>query len=184
MMLGEGGDSKKERRCYGCGQMGHMRGAKECKAGKDAVWGGAPKVYLDKIQRKFGATPTSGKRMFPSDDSKTPCPYWSSGDGYCKFAERCKFDHSGPQGGSKRARDFGKGGNGKGKGKSKGKGKGRGGGKGKRTSLMVQKKGDRFANLKNEGSSSMMVRDNGAGSEDEGESAETELYNLMRGNTV
>ena len=49
---------------------------------------------------------------------------------------------------------------------------------------MVQKKGDRFANLKDEGSSSMMVRDNGAVSEDEGESAETELYNLMRGNTV
>ena len=182
MMLS--GDSRKEKRCYGCGQMGHLRGAEECKAGKDAVWGGAPKVYLDKIQRKFGATPDSGKRMFPSDDSKTPCPYWSSGDGYCKFAERCKFDHSGPQGGSKRARDFGKGGKGKGKGKSKGKGKGRGGGKGKRTSLMVQKKGDRFANLKNEGSSSMMVRDHGAVSEDKEESAETELYNLMRGNTV
>ena len=46
MMLSE--DSKKERRCYGCGQTGHMRGAEECRAGKDAVWGGAPKAYLEK----------------------------------------------------------------------------------------------------------------------------------------
>jgi hypothetical protein len=38
MMLSD--DLKKERRCYGCGQFGHMRGAEECKAGKDAVWGG------------------------------------------------------------------------------------------------------------------------------------------------
>jgi hypothetical protein len=43
------------------------------------------------------------------------------GDGYCKFADRCKFDHSGPQGGSKRAREFGRGGIGKSKGKNKGK---------------------------------------------------------------
>ncbi len=76
--------------------------------------------------------------------------------------------HSGPQGGSKRAREFGRGGKGKGKGKNKGKGKGREGGKGKRTTLLVQKKGVRFANLKEEGSSSMMVRDNEDVSEDEG----------------
>ena len=180
MMLSE--DSKKERRCYGCGQIGHMRGAEECRAGKDAVWGGAPKAYLEKIQRKFGATPNPGKRTFLSSDAKTPCPYWSSGDGYCKFAERCKFDHSGPQGGSKRAREFSKGGKGKGKGKSKGKGKGRGGGKGKRTSLMIQRKGVRFGNLKD--SPSMMVRDDESSAEDDEGNAEKELYNLMRGNTV
>jgi hypothetical protein len=43
MMLSD--DPKKERRCYGCGQFGHMRGTEECKAGEDAVWGGAPKAY-------------------------------------------------------------------------------------------------------------------------------------------
>ncbi len=48
---------------------------------------------------------------------------------------------------------------------------------------MVQKKGVRSANLKEEGSSSMMVRKNEDVSEDEGGSAETELYNLMRGHT-
>ncbi len=97
-----------------------MKGANECKAGKDAVWGGAPKAYLEKIQKKFGKSPTSEKRPFTSD-TKQPCPYWSSGDGYCRFAERCHFSHDGPQGGSKRARDIGKG-----KGKGSGKGKGRG----------------------------------------------------------
>ncbi len=56
MLLGEGG--KAEKRCYGCGQFGHMRGAEECKAGKDAIWGGAPKAYLEKVQRRFGKTPT------------------------------------------------------------------------------------------------------------------------------
>jgi hypothetical protein len=145
MMMGE--DSKKDRKCYGCGQLGHMRGADECKAGKDAVWGGAPKAYLDKIQRKFGAVPYSEKRAF-SSESKI-CPYWSQGDGYCKFGDRCHFDHSGPQGGSKMARGYGKGkgrGNTKGKGKGKGKkgskGKGRGGGSRAQgnTTMVVKKK--------------------------------------------
>ena len=44
---------------------------------------------------------------------------------------------------------------------------------------MVQKKGVHFGNLKDiEGNASMMVRGN------EEESAENDLYNLMRGNTV
>jgi hypothetical protein len=81
MMLSD--DPKKERRCYGCGQFGHMRGAEEYKAGKDVVWGGAPKAYLEKIQKKFGKFPTSEKRAF-TPDSKQHCPYWSSGDGYCR----------------------------------------------------------------------------------------------------
>ncbi len=109
-------DGKTEKRCYGCGQSGHMRGDVSCTAGKDAVGGGAPKAYLDKIQKKFGKYPTSAKRGF-TPDVKQPCPYWNSGDGYCRYAERCHFLHDGPQGGSKRVRDFNKGkGNGKGKG--------------------------------------------------------------------
>ena len=176
------GDVKKDKRCYGCGELGHMRGADECRASRDAIWGGAPKAYLEKVQRRFGKTPSGDKRPI-SDESKTPCPYWSSGDGYCKFGERCKFDHSGPQGGSKRARDFGKGGKGKGKGKSKGKGRGRGGGKGRRTSLVVQKKNVKFSDKLVEGSSSMLIgRREGEEKEDESD-VEEELYNLMRGNT-
>ena len=52
-------DQRKERRCFGCGLFGHMRGAEECKAGKDAVWGGAPKAYLEKILKKFWMSSTS-----------------------------------------------------------------------------------------------------------------------------
>ena len=49
---------------------------------------------------------------------------------------------------------------------------------------MIQRKGVRFANLKEEGGPSMMVRDDESSAEDEEGSAEKELYNLMRGNTV
>ena len=192
MLLGE--DVKKEKRCYGCGQLGHMRGAEECKAAKDAVWGGAPKAYLEKIQKKFGRSPTSEKRAF-TPDVKRPCPYWSSGDGYCRFAERCHFSHEGPQGGSKRARDFGQGkgkGNGKGKGRGKGKGNGKGKGRGGRgrtpgnTTMIVKKKGVQGVDDKERRSSSMMVSQEGAGNrtQDYDESdTEDELYNLMRGHT-
>ena len=109
-------DKKTEKRCYGCGQFGHLRGDASCTAGKDDIWGGAPKAYLDKVQKLFGLTPNGSKRQ-ASSMTKQICPYWSSGDGYCKYAERCKFEHSGPQGGSKRGREFGSKGKGKGKGK-------------------------------------------------------------------
>ena len=192
MMLSD--DLKKERRCYGCGQFGHMRGAEECKAGKDAVWGGAPRAYLDKIQKKFGKSPTSEKRAFPPDP-RQPCPYWSSGDGYCRFAERCHFSHDGPQGGSKRARDFGKGkgkNNGKGKGRGKGKGNAKGKGRGGRgrspghTTMIVKKKGANFVDKKEKSESSMLVsqREEAESKYGDGEdNAEEDLYNLMRGHT-
>ncbi len=163
MMLGE--DVKKEKRCYGCGQLGHMRGTDECRASKEAIWGGAPKAYLEKVQRKYGKKPTGEKRTFTSE-SKTPCPYWSTGDGYCTYTERCKFDHSGPQGGSKRFRENGsKGkGKGKGKGKSRGKGKGKGRGGGNRSSkgsstMIVKKKEACFEDEKHPKASSMMIKE-------------------------
>jgi hypothetical protein len=186
MMVGDG--EGMEKTCYGCGRKGHLRGSPECKAGKDSVWGGAPKAYLDKIERKFGKTPNNGKRPLP-DDSKQVCKFHA--EGYCKWADRCNFLHEGQQGGSKRPRDYkgsGKGlGKGKDKGKSKGKGKGRGGRsrnqKGSST-LVVKKK----VNLedKDAGSSSTMMVGSEAdhGQEDEGSNEiEKDLYNLMRGYT-
>ena len=169
------GEGKAEKRCYGCGQPGHMRGAEECKASKDAIWGGAPKAYLEKVQRRFGKTPTGEKRPFAAD-AKQPCPYCSSGDGYCRFAERCHFSHDGPQGGSQRARVFVKGkGNGKGKGRGKGKGKGKGkrkGGRGRTpgsATLIVEKKSVHYVDEKEQKESSMMVSQ---------KVAEDKLYNL------
>jgi hypothetical protein len=68
------GDGNEERTCYGCGRKGHSRGDEACTAGKDAIWGGAPTAYLDKIARNFGKGPTmnSGKRPL-SDDPKQVC---------------------------------------------------------------------------------------------------------------
>ena len=186
-------DPKKDRRCYGCGQLGHMRGADECKAGKDEVWGGAPKAYLVKVQKKFGAVPTSGKRSLAS--GSRICPYWSQGDGYCKFGDRCHFEHIGPQGGSKMARGFGRS---KGKGSSKGKGKGKGnkGGKGKgrekgsrnpgNTTMVVKKKGVKFEDEKDSRVSAMIVGQESKGRgqhEDDESDIEDTLYNLMRGHS-
>lgn len=186
------GDEKREKRCYGCGQFGHLRGDASCTAGKDDIWGGAPKAYLDKVQKRFGLTPNGSKRQAPST-SKQICPYWSSGDGYCKYAERCKFEHSGPQGGSKRGREFGSKGKGKrkGKGGGKGKGKSKGRGGGNRTphrlTLMVQKKGVKFNEDKDTRISSMIVgARNQREDKHEGEESDVEndLYNLMRGHSV
>jgi hypothetical protein len=168
MMVGD--DGKSEWRCYGCGQQGHMRGAPECKAGKDAVWGGAPKAYLEKVKKKFGNLPMNGKRPV-QEGQRQVCKFHQ--EGYCKYADRCHFEHEG-QGGSKRPSDFngkGKGlGKGKGYGKGKGRGKGKGkGGKGQRNSAMIVKKKVRIQD-DGEGSSSIMVGE-----------AENELYRLMRG---
>jgi hypothetical protein len=103
MMIGEEG--KAEKTCFGCGLKGHVRGAPECKAGSDAIWGGAPKAYLEKVQRKFGKIPTFGKR--PIQEGQRPlCKFHQ--EGFCKYAERCHFEHAG-QGGSKRPKENGKG---------------------------------------------------------------------------
>jgi hypothetical protein len=32
------GDGKNEKRCYGCGQFGHLRCDGSCTAGKDTIW--------------------------------------------------------------------------------------------------------------------------------------------------
>jgi hypothetical protein len=181
MMVGD--NARPERRCYGCGQQGHMRGAPECKAGKDAVWGGAPKAYLEKVQKKFGDFPMSSKRPV-QEGQRQLCKFHQ--EGFCKYAERCHVEHEG-QGGSKRPRDFnGKGkGLGKGKGKSKGKGKGCGKGKGKggraqrNSSMIVKKKGRHQED--GERSSSIMVGRSSGQDKDEEDQAENELYRLMRG---
>jgi hypothetical protein len=115
-----------------------VRGSPDCRAGKDAVWGGALKAYLDKIAKKFGTGSTPTKRGRP-EESKPVCKFFK--EGYCKYAERCNFAHEG-QGGSKRPRVANGKGKSKGKGKDKRKGKGRGKGNRARqgTTMVVEKK--------------------------------------------
>jgi hypothetical protein len=131
MIIGDEG--KSEKTCFGCGEKGHLRAAPECRASKDAIWGGAPKAYLDKIQKKFGKGPTTGKRSSPVEQKKV-CKFYQ--EGFCKYADRYNFAHEGPQGGSKRPREM----HGKGKGKGKGKRKGKGRGKGNRSNAGTTKK--------------------------------------------
>jgi hypothetical protein len=133
------------------------------------------------MQRRLDRESSSEKRG-SSEEATQICKNWSTGDGYCKWGEKCRFLHTGPQGGSKRIKGAG----GKGSSKRKGRGKGKGKGKGKARrlgsrnkqgpTLIVQKKGDR--DDENKSSSAMMV------GEHEGHKAEEELYNLMRGYTT
>ena len=107
-----------QRICYGCGKSGHMRGDKTCAAGPNGVWDGAPQVWKDRVKKglnKVGGKVTgkgkgsaqqrnAGKR----DDGKSgakgkePCHNWSRGNGFCKYAEACRFSHDGPKGGGEK----------------------------------------------------------------------------------
>lgn len=102
-----------QRACYGCGQRGdHMRGDPKCPAGPYAVWDGAPAVFKERIAKKGGPKGKGkgkghqrnlGKRgPYPpgqSNLSKTPCPNWSRGNGFCKYGANCRNSHDGPKGG-------------------------------------------------------------------------------------
>jgi hypothetical protein len=179
MMIGDGGQA--EKTCFGCGLPGLLRGSPECRAGKDAVWGGAPKTYLlDKIQKKFGKTPTNGKRQM-QEVPKQICKFHQ--EGFYKYAYRCHFLHEG-KGGSKRPREM----HGNGKGKSKGKGKGKGRGKGlrkenNRRTTMVLKKKEAKSKDGDESFSIVIGKAYDAVDDDVESDCEEELYNLMRGHT-
>ncbi len=167
-------DGNAERTCYGCGRKGHVRGDDIFRAGKDAVWSGAPKAYLDKTAKKFGKTPTqnTGKRPL-GDEAKPPCKFHAAS--YCKWADRCNFlrDYKGNEKGK-----------GKGKGKGKFKGKGQGGGtRSQKTSLIVKKKG---VQLSDDGGTTSMVigKSYDVEGDEVGNDCEEELYNLMRGHTT
>jgi len=102
-----------QRKCYGCGKMGHMRGDQTCTAGPNGVWEGAPQIWKDRVkkagQSNFGkgaGKPTSkveqrnkGKRDSSGKPLKDqPCHNWTRGNGFCKFADACRYSHEGPKG--------------------------------------------------------------------------------------
>ncbi len=106
-----------QRRCYGCGLFGHTRGDAKCKAGADASWKGAPQVWRDRMgkrnpgqKRKFappkgkgkgkgdGGSPylrNKGNRSDDGDKEKGICFNWSRGNGFCKYANACRYKHEG-----------------------------------------------------------------------------------------
>jgi hypothetical protein len=106
-----------QKRCYGCGGLGHIRGDPKCSAGNKAVWKGAPEGFKRRMENgtrnpkpqakgekrgkgKGGSTQRiSGKRK-DYDTSKLPCHNWSRGNGFCKYADACRYSHDGPKGGS------------------------------------------------------------------------------------
>ena len=102
------------KRCYGCGGIGHVRGDPKCTAGATAVWKGAPEGFKRRLEGgsknpnpqkkggkgKGGSTQrNAGKRGTGVDTSKLPCLNRSRGNGFCKYAEACRYSHAGPKGG-------------------------------------------------------------------------------------
>ena len=113
-MKGSGPDQKC---CYGCGGLGHVRGDSKCTASNGAIWKGASEGFKRRMENgtrnpkpqakgekrgkgKGGSTQRiSGKRKV-DDTSKLPCHNWSRGNGFCKYADACRYSHDGPKGGS------------------------------------------------------------------------------------
>ena len=100
-----------QKRCYNCGQTGHISSDPACKAGTTEVWKGAPASY----KKKRAGGKTSGKekrgisdgkssqrnknkRKQDKDFSKIPCHNWARGNGFCKYGDACRYSHEGPKG--------------------------------------------------------------------------------------
>ena len=93
------------RRCYGCGYAGHLRGDAECTAEDKAVWTGAPERFKRKVNECNQPLPEKGvkelvvtRKVLPivkrgKAASKVPCRNWLYGRGTCKYAEQCRYSH-------------------------------------------------------------------------------------------
>jgi len=112
-----------QRKCYGCGEIGHMRGDSSCAAGPNGVWDGAPQVWKDRVKKsgnKGGAKGQGKGKGAPQQRNKgkrdggdkgakekQPCHNWSRGNGFCKYAEACRYSHDGPKGGQGKPNESG-----------------------------------------------------------------------------
>jgi hypothetical protein len=99
-----------QRKCYGCGNLGHIRGDPSCSAGPNGIWDGAPQVWKDRVKKadgkgksngsskgKNGVQRNKGKRDQGGVAPKGPCHNWSRGNGFCKYADACRYSHDGPK---------------------------------------------------------------------------------------
>jgi hypothetical protein len=108
-----------ERVCYGCGEKGHFKGDYECRAGPNDIWAGAPEGFKSRMKkggkgkgkagrgkgRGRGSPPNGNRQRNKKDvsaDSDTPCKFWSSGNGYCKWGDNCRHSHKGKKGGKRK----------------------------------------------------------------------------------
>ena len=105
----------KPKTCYGCGEEGHFKGDPACKAGPNEVWHGAPEGFKQRAKggklqpKKAGkgggkVKGVHGKRQrnLPESGEKTPCKFFNSGNGYCKWGDNCRHSHDKKGGGGKR----------------------------------------------------------------------------------
>jgi hypothetical protein len=97
-----------QKRCYSCGGLGHVRGDPKCTASNGAIWKGAPEGFKRRMgsglknpkpqakgkkggKGKGGSTQRNLGKRKADDTSKLPRHYWSRGNGFCKYADACRY---------------------------------------------------------------------------------------------
>jgi hypothetical protein len=115
--------------CYACGTVGHKRGDPECTAAKGDVWSGAPDSWKDRQKKRNNDRGKGRDRGNQKKEKKKNgnrdagvCRNFTTGNGYCRFGDNCKFLHE-------KARGKGRGNGGRNRGRGRGRNEGGGGGK-------------------------------------------------------
>ena len=92
--------------CYACGIANHKRGDACCKAKATDIWKGAPEAWKNRMKKQKGAKDKTKKNQGNSrgnDKFKKlndeVCRNFTTGNGYCRFGDNCKFSHD--KGGAK-----------------------------------------------------------------------------------
>ena len=93
--------------CYACGIVGHKRGDSICTASSGAIWAGAPEAWKKRQKKGKGGgrgngdakRKQKGRGRGNGNRDDGVCRNWTTGNGYCKFGDNCKFLHSGKKGG-------------------------------------------------------------------------------------
>ena len=105
--------------CFCCGEKGHRASDPECQGKEGDFSKDAPEWFKRKVGKGSGngkgegkgkgkgkgKSKAGGNRNWKGkgDSGKPPCANWSKGNGYCKWADNCRFSHDGPKGGKRKS---------------------------------------------------------------------------------
>ena len=181
MMVGgnQPGLFDKPLQCWACGSEGHKVGAQECTAKIGEVHPCAPDYYQKKMKNRGSSSSSNGGKS--GGRGTRLCKDYSTGSGYCKWGDNCKFSHDGPKAGGQRERGGGRGREGS---RSNRSGRG-GGGKGmsqRQVATMVLKNLKRIAES-NEGDEKKVSFEDQSGQKKKSKtsSAQEQILHLIRG---
>ena len=88
----------KEVQCWACGSEGHKVGAQECRANVGDIHPCAPGFYKQKMKSRGSGSSSYGG--ISGGNGTRLCKDYSTGSGYRKWGDNCRFSHEGTNGGS------------------------------------------------------------------------------------